>query len=158
MTRHTVQHDSFTLEKTYDHAPATVFRAWTDPAAKRSWFAETEGFTQIDYDLDFRVGGLEHCSGHEPNGQRFTYDAVIHDIAENNRIVLAYRMTMNGTPISVSLATVVFEQTGEGTRLTYTEQAAFLDGLDNAGPRREGVSAQLDMLALQLAGTHEGIH
>jgi uncharacterized protein YndB with AHSA1/START domain len=158
MTGHSVQHDSFTIEKTYDHAPSVVFRAWTDPAAKRSWFAETEGFTRIDYDLDFRVGGLEHCSGHEPDGQRFTYDAVIHDIVQNDRIVIAYRMTMAGTPISVSLATVRFEPAGTGTRLTYVEQAAFLDGLDNAGPRHAGVSAQLDMLALQLAGTHEGIH
>jgi len=158
MTRHTVQHDSFTIEKTYDHAPATVFRAWTDPAAKRSWFAETEGFTQLDYGLDFRVGGLEHCSGHEPNGQRFTYDAVIHDIVQDDRIVIAYRMTMDGAPISVSLATVRFEPDGAGTRLTYVEQAAFLDGLDNAGPRHEGVSAQLDKLALQLAGTQAGVH
>jgi uncharacterized protein YndB with AHSA1/START domain len=157
MTDRRVEHDTFSIGKDYSFAPATVFAAWADPAAKRHWFAGTEGFDGIEYALDFRVGGEERCAGNHPGGQRFTYDAVIHDIVADERIVLAYRMTMDGTPISVSLATITFEPAGEGTRLTYTEQAAFLDGLDNAGPRRMGVAAQLDTLARQLAGETETI-
>jgi hypothetical protein len=42
--------------------------------------------------------------------------------------------------------------------LTYVEQDAFLDGLDNAGPRREGVAWQLEQLALELAEAREGVH
>lgn len=151
MTARRVDHDLFTIEKDYAFSPATVFAAWADPAAKRHWFAETEGFEGIEYALDFRVGGLERCAGSHPGGPRFTYDAVIHDIVADGRIVLAYRMTMDGAPISVSLATITFERAGGGTRLTYTEQAAFLDGLDNAGPRRTGVAAQLDTLAQLLS-------
>jgi uncharacterized protein YndB with AHSA1/START domain len=150
MTARSVEHDRFSIEKTYDFPPAAVFGAWADPAAKRGWFAETEGFSGIDYTLDFRVGGLETCSGDHPAAGHFTYDGVIHDIVGNERIVIAYRMTMDGAPISVSLATVTFEPQGRGTRLTYTEQAAFLDGLDNAGPRRTGVAWQLEQLARQL--------
>lgn len=158
MTDRRVDHDTFTLSRRYDFPPRTVFAAWAEPAAKRRWFAETEGFTEIEHALDFRVGGLESASGRAPEGGRFTYDAVIHDIKEGARIILAYRMTMDGTPISVSLATVSFEADGDGTMLTYVEQDAFLDGLDNAGPRREGVAWQLEQLALALAETHEGVH
>lgn len=150
MTVRSVEHDRFSIEKTYDFPPAVVFGAWADPGAKRGWFAETEGFSGIDYALDFRVGGLETCSGEHPAAGRFTYDGVIQDIARNERIVIAYRMAMDGAPISVSLATVTFEPAARGTRLTYTEQAAFLDGLDNAGPRRTGVAWQLEQLARQL--------
>jgi uncharacterized protein YndB with AHSA1/START domain len=150
MTARSVQHDSFSIDRDYDFPPARVFAAWADPAAKKRWFADTEGFSGIEYALDFKVGGLESASGRHPEAGRFTYDAVIHDIVEDKRIVLAYRMTMDGQPISVSLATVTFKPTASGTRLTYTEQAAFLDGLDNAGPRREGVAAQLEALAAQL--------
>ena len=156
MTERSVEHDQFSIEKRYDFPPGMVFRAWADPAAKRRWFAETEGFTDIEYGLDFRVGGTETCSGRHPAAGRFTYDAVIQDIVENDRIVLAYRMTMDGTPISVSLATVTFEAAGAATRLTNTEQAAFLDGLDNAKPRRTGVAWQLEHLARELQNATAG--
>jgi hypothetical protein len=48
--------------------------------------------------------------------------------------------------ISVSLATIEFEKTGAGTRLTVTEQGAFLDGYDDAGSRERGTAALLDRL------------
>jgi uncharacterized protein YndB with AHSA1/START domain len=51
---------------------------------------------------------------------------------------MAGAMYDGDTRISVSLATVEFFPVGEGTRVIYTEQAAFLDGLDNPRSRREG--------------------
>ena len=57
MTQRSVTHATFVLERVYDAAPARVFKAFADPAAKRRWFAEGEGW-QIDaFDADFRVGG-----------------------------------------------------------------------------------------------------
>jgi hypothetical protein len=52
-------------------------------------------------------------------------------------------MYVDGTKISVSLATVEFAKTGKGTRLTVTEQGAFLDGYDDAGSRERGTSERL---------------
>jgi uncharacterized protein YndB with AHSA1/START domain len=49
--------------------------------------------------------------------------------------------------ISVSVATVEFAKAAEGTRLTLTEQGAYLDGLDAPAPRRGGTEAMLDNLA-----------
>lgn len=59
-------------------------------------------------------------------------------------------MTMDDQRISVSLATVELAATESGTHLVFTEQGAYLDGLDNAQARRTGTTAQLDNLATVL--------
>ncbi len=53
---------------------------------------------------------------------------------------------MGGQRISVSLATVEFDPAGAGTRLTYTEQGAFLDGGDTGAIREHGTRELLDQL------------
>jgi hypothetical protein len=53
--------------------------------------------------------------------------------------------------ISVSLGTVELKPEGDGTRLTFTEQGAFLDGLDSPSLREEGTGSLLDALEKELA-------
>ena len=60
-------------------------------------------------------------------------------------------MTINGTKISTSLATVEFALDGAGTRLKVTEQGAFLDGYDDAGSREKGTVSLLERLRESLA-------
>ena len=62
------------------------------------------------------------------------------------RIVTAYEMHLDGTRISVSLGTVDIKPEGNGTRLTYTEQGAFLDGFDKPEIREKGTTELLDAL------------
>ena len=59
-------------------------------------------------------------------------------------------MTIGGNRISASLATIEFEPGGAGTRLTYTEQGAFLDGHDNAAQREAGCRELFEALAAEL--------
>jgi hypothetical protein len=59
-------------------------------------------------------------------------------------------MYVDGTKVSVSLATVEFAKAGSGTKLTVTEQGAFLDGYDDAGSRERGTSDLLDSLGRSL--------
>ena len=61
-------------------------------------------------------------------------------------------MYVDGTKISVSLATVTFEKAGKGTKLTITEHGAFLDGYDDAGGREHGTNILLDQLGRALQG------
>lgn len=56
--------------------------------------------------------------------------------------------------ISVSVATIEFSKKADGTRLTWTEQGTYLDGID--GPeapslRQEGTTEMLDGLGRYLA-------
>ena len=70
------------------------------------------------------------------------------------RIVYSYEMYRDGARISVSLATIEFGKSGDGTAMTWTEQGAYLDGFDGADApvlRREGTAGMLDGLATYLA-------
>lgn len=68
----------------------------------------------------------------------------------DQRIVYTYDMHLDETRISVSLATVEFEPAGAGTRLVFTEQGAFLDGLDTPAQREQGTGELLDALGGEL--------
>ena len=142
MTNRSVTHATFVLERTYPASPARVFAAWADPGVKSRWFAADEAPTE--FDLDFRVGGREINRGLGPDGRTYTYEARYQDIVPDQRIVYAYDMYLDDTRISVSLGTVQIEPAGSGTRLTYTEQGAFLDGHDTPEAREHGTRELLD--------------
>src|SRR3954447_25818873 len=100
--------------------------------------------------MDFRVGGRETSRGGPPGGPIHAFDARYQDIIPNQRIIFSYDMHLDETRISVSLATVALEPAGSGTKLTFTEQGAFLDGFDDAGGRERGTVDLLDALGAAL--------
>ena len=150
MTERSVTHATFVIERTYDAAPARVFNAFADPAAKARWFAGPDEWITREFDLDFRVGGREVNRGGPPGGPVHVFEARYHDIVPNERIITAYEMYMDETRSSVSIATVEFEPAGHGTTLRYTEQGAFLDGLDAVASREQGTRELLDALGESL--------
>jgi len=146
MTERSVTHATFVVERTYEAAPARVFNAWADPQAKAEWFADADG----EFELDFRIGGREINRSGSPEGPVYLYDARYQDIVPDERIVYTYDMYANETRISVSLATVEFKGDGERTRVVYTEQGAYLDGLDTPDAREQGMGGLFDALAAAL--------
>lgn len=146
MTERSVTHSTFSLERRYEAAPGRVFAAWADPAAKSTWF----GMPDAEYELDFQVGGREFSRGAAPDGSVYTYEARYQDIVEAQRIVYTYDMLMGDTRISVSVSTVELIPDGDGTRLRFTEQGAFLDGHDKPEFREDGTRQLLDALAKTL--------
>jgi uncharacterized protein YndB with AHSA1/START domain len=148
MTERSVTHSTFVVERTYDASPARVFAAWAEPERKARWFGDPETGV-AEYELDFRVGGREFNRG-SVEGQAYTYEARYQDIVPDERIVYAYDMHMGETRTSVSLATVELKTEGEGTKLVFTEQGAFLDGLDDPSQRENGTGALLDALGKEL--------
>ncbi len=156
MTRRSVTHATFTIERRYNASPARVFNAFADPAAKAQWFTGPEEWRPAEHELDFRVGGRETSRGGPKGGPIHTYEARYYDIVPNERIVLAYDMHLDDTRNSVSLATFEFKPDGPGgagTTLIFTEQGAFLDGYDDAGSREHGTRELLDALGEALRRT-----
>ena len=102
------------------------------------------------FEMDFRVGGREHNSGGRKGGPIHSFNAIYQDIVENQRIIYAYDMHIDDRRISVSLATIELKPEGSGTRLTFTEQGAFLDGYDDPGDRERGTRLLLDALGKSL--------
>jgi uncharacterized protein YndB with AHSA1/START domain len=157
MTDRTVAHSTFTIERLYAAPPAQVFRAFADPARKRRWFAEGEGFDLDSFEMDFRVGAFERSrfrfkAGTPVHpGTPCANDTVYLDIVNNERIVLAYTMTVGGNRISASQSTFELLAAGTGTKLIFTEQAAFFSNADGPQIREQGWRALLDQLAKELA-------
>jgi uncharacterized protein YndB with AHSA1/START domain len=147
-------HSTFALERTYEATPARVWQAWTDPAEKRRWFGPPEP-AKAEHELDFRLGGLERMTVQSPGGA-YRFIARFQDIVEGERFVHTYEMYLGDARISVSVATVVLEATGGGTKLTMTEQGVFLDGLDNPAEREHGTGELLNTLARHLQDTRGG--
>jgi uncharacterized protein YndB with AHSA1/START domain len=145
-----VTHASFTVERTYRAAPAKVFAAFCDPAAKRRWLVEGEGFTVESYEPGFGVGAFERSSFRFQAGPLVRNDTVYMDVLQDRRIVFAYSMTLEDKPMSTSLATVLFEPQGAGTRMIFTEQGAYLAGFDDVAGRENGTRELLEALDREL--------
>lgn len=150
MTERTVIHETFVIERVYPVPPSRVFNAYADPETKARWFDGPPEMEVLESTLDFRVGGRERNVVKEPGSPVLAYDAVYWDIVPDSRIVLTYDMHLGDKRISVSVATTELMPEGDGTRLIYTEQGAFLDGLDSAASRQEGSAWILDALGKEL--------
>ncbi|MBV9384593.1 MAG: SRPBCC family protein [Streptosporangiaceae bacterium] len=146
MSDHCVAHATFSLERTYSAAPARVFAAWAEPAAKARWFAGPDS----GHRLDFRVGGREVAQGANSDGDLLTFESAYHDIVPSARIVYSSTLSVRDKVATVSVTTVEFSPAGDGTRLLLTEQGTYLDGLEDPSWREQGTSQQLDALDTEL--------
>jgi uncharacterized protein YndB with AHSA1/START domain len=146
-----VVHATFNLARTYEAPVARVWRALTEVEAKSKWFSGPPGrWELVERHMDVRVGGSERVKGRWEGGTVSTFDAVYHDVIENERLVYSYVMHLDDKKISVSLATMQLEADGTKTTLKVTEQGAFLDGYDDAGSREHGTGLLLDAIGASL--------
>ena len=152
MTEHSARHITFVVERTYQADPARVFNAWADSEAKDVWMDDPEFESDgSEFEFDFRVGGYERFGGVNPDGSPYRYDGTFYDIVQDERIVYLYEMYENGERSSVSLTTVEFAKDEAGTKLTYTEQGVFLEGIEPPEDRQQGVELILSNLETYLA-------
>ena len=141
----------FIVQRTFAAPPARVFRAFAEASEKAQWFGWTDEWEPLEVSLDFRVGGEEVAHGKHVTGMVSEMWAQYQDIVPDERIVWTYRMSLNGTPISVSLASIELSPDGGGTRMVFTEQDAFLDGYADNGGREHGTNEILNALGALLA-------
>jgi uncharacterized protein YndB with AHSA1/START domain len=137
-----IKHESFTITRTFAKCRAHVWSAWSDRDKKWRWLTgATE--TSPDYVMDFRVGGSERSAFTSPMGKHENHTTYF-DIRDEEHIVYAYSMSVNGRVHSVSVATVTFADDGGGTRMTYAEQITMIGPSDGAEGRQHGWNALFD--------------
>ena len=124
-------HATFTIERVYPNCRAHVWAAWAVREKKAAWLGNR------DLALDFRPDGLERSAFKDQMGEHLN-EGRYFEILDQQRIVLAYSMALNGRVHTVSLTTIVFADEGAGTRLTYTEQMCVIPPSDGAQGRRHG--------------------
>jgi uncharacterized protein YndB with AHSA1/START domain len=151
MTVRTVTCSTFTIERTLAALPSQVFAAFADVNLKTRMLASSddeevgEAFGHTEF--DFRIGGRERFDFVEEDGREMKYNALYYDIVPNERIVYAYEMYAGESRISVSVASIELLESEISTRLIWTEQGAFLDGLDTSELREGGTSWMIDNMA-----------
>ena len=152
MNTHQVVHSTFVVEREYPATPERVFNAWADPAARKEWSTAPQGMEAGEGSFDFRVGGQETSSFTTQDGHEITTASTFHDIVPNTRIVYSYELFGDNERASVSLSTVemIPGPDGETTKLIYTEQGTYLDGLDKPEFREAGMTGILEKLAATL--------
>ena len=155
MEQQSVTHSTFVIERSYPATPERVFAMFSDPKKKRRWFAEGDEFAVLEFEMDFRVGGKERIrfrTGDDSplKGASLTNDTVYCDIVTNRRIVLAYSMAVGEKRMSASLSTFELLPAEQGTKLIFTEQAAFFEDADGPEMRKAGWNLLLNRLDEEL--------
>jgi uncharacterized protein YndB with AHSA1/START domain len=151
-----VVHADFTIERQYDCTPSQTFSAFADPELKGAWFGAPAEWENRALELDFRVGGGEVSRGGPPGEPIHTFRSRYHDIVTDERIVFTYDLLIDDRLMSTSVTTVQFFEAEGGTRLLFTEQGAFFDGLDAPAEREHGTGLLLDALGKHLAAEAAG--
>lgn len=148
-----ITHGTFVIERRLSALPDRVFGAYTSLAAKSAWFRTPGDVEVLDRDFDFRVGGKERFRARWASGLVSDFQAIYHDIVENERIVLVYDLYHGDEKLSVSLQTIELRSEGNGTVLLHTEQGAYFSGGQEAIDGREhGTTWHVDNLVAVIEG------
>jgi uncharacterized protein YndB with AHSA1/START domain len=148
-------HNTFVIEHSYPQPPDRVYAAFAQPARKRRWYAEGEHEIQ-EFEMEFRVGGQERLryrfkDGHPIAGSEIANESIYQDIEPDKRIVLTSKMSLNGKPIVVMLATFEFVPAEKGTNLILTHQGTYIDWPDGVKMIETGWRGLIERLEKNLA-------
>ncbi len=154
-TEPTAIHNTFVIERNFPQSPARVFSAFAQPALKRRWYAEGDHEIK-DFHMDFRAGGKEQFryrfkDGHPIAGSEIANESVFQEIADEKRIVMTSRMSLNGKPIVVMIATFEFLPGQKGTDLILTHQGTYIDWPDGVKMIEMGWNGLIGRLQKELA-------
>ena len=117
------------IERAYPAPASRVFAAFATKEAKDAWGDTGDlsepGADAAESEFDFRVGGHERF-GFGYQGISYRYDARYYEIAPGQRIIYSYEMYADGVRISVSVATIEFAATADGTGTADLDRAGRL--------------------------------
>ena len=152
-----VVHNTFVIEKQFTRPAAEVFDAISDPEKARKWHSDERSSEIISYEHDFREGGFERMvykmgAATPIPGMTLENEGRFQEIVPGERVVVASTMSLGGRRISVTQSTFELLPEGEGTKLVFTHQGAFLPGADGPEMRRQGWETLLERVAKVVEG------
>jgi uncharacterized protein YndB with AHSA1/START domain len=147
-----VVHATCVVERSFSHPPNVVFQALSDGDKVRQWMGPREGSVLVDFQSDFREGGLQTLK-YQMGPKTPIPGVVINNearflcIVPDERIVMASTMKRDEWLFSASLVTFELLVTEKGTDIIITHQGAFLEGSDGPTMRHQGWNVLADRLA-----------
>ncbi|MDB5079299.1 MAG: ATPase [Chloroflexi bacterium] len=113
-----------------------VFKTFTDPASIPNWWGPGYLTTTVDQ-MEVKFGGVWRYLQQEPDGSKYGFKGVYHDIVAPERLV--YTFEFEGMPGHVMLETVTFEEQEGKTLLK--EIAVFQSVEDRDGMLQSGMES-----------------
>jgi uncharacterized protein YndB with AHSA1/START domain len=145
------QHATIVLERTYSAPLERVFSEFADPVARARWSPPSNDVLIYDQ-TDFRAGGRDLFRCGPQDDAKFRGETLYHLIVPNKRVVSSETLDADGQRLAVSLSTLDFEATGEGTNLKLTVQMVSLVGAGMIESYQSGNNSALENLARHLSG------
>ncbi len=110
------------LSRVIDAPPEKIYRAWTEPALLRRWFAPRPWITP-QAELDVRPGGASLVVMRDPEGNDYPNHGLYLEVVPNRRLVFTDAFVAAWEPSKTTpFMTVIltFEESGRGTLYTAT--------------------------------------
>lgn len=142
------RHSTFTIERKLPGRPAHAWRFWADPSLKQAWSGCHPDWTMLEQVQEFHIGGRDFSRMRDTEGAIHVVDMRYLDLLQPQRILYAYTMHRDATPLSASLVTIELLPQGEATGMVYTEHLTMLAG--DADLRRQGTGHGFDRLVLEM--------
>lgn len=133
---------SLTLRRTVQASRDKVFRAWTDPAVLRQWFAP-EGYAVPTAELDLTVGGRYRIVMAAPDGGKHVATGTYREIRRPERLVFTWQWEDAEDPAE-TLVTVQFHDRGAATEVVLTHER--FPNEEDRDKHEEGWSSVLNRL------------
>lgn len=104
------------LKRVFSAPPEKVFRAWTEPALLKKWFAPLP-WTTVKVETDVREGGASLVVMRSPDGKEYPNHSVYLEVAKNERLVftVAFTTAWELSEKPFMLVELKFEAQGENT-------------------------------------------
>jgi uncharacterized protein YndB with AHSA1/START domain len=131
---------TLTFERHVAAPLATLYAAWTSPAARAVWASPAPTVTVEFLEADSRVGGREVSLCKVAGEPDIRVEAGWLDLVPTERTVGYEVVSREGENLSAALATAEFAEDGAGSRIKVTVQLASL-ATDMAAGYRQGFDA-----------------
>lgn len=144
------------LTRVIDAAPAKVYRAWTDPALLRQWFAPKPYETPVA-ELDVRPGGANYIVMRGPDGQDMPNRGTYLEVVENQRLVFTDAYIGAWVPSEKPFMTVILTFEDQGGKTKYTARVRHWSVADRETHEKMGFAQGWAICADQLEALAKSI-
>ncbi len=147
----TVAERELVLERIIAAPPEKLYRAWTEPALLKQWFAPKPWTTPV-VETDLRPGGSSLFVMKSPEGQDFPNRGIYLEVVPNKRLVFtdAFVKAWEPSEKPFMVATITFDDLGGG-KTRYTARVRHWSAADRETHEKMGFHTGWGQCADQLA-------
>lgn len=138
------------LTRVIDAPREKVFRAWTDPALLKQWFAPLP-YTTSEAEMDVRPGGANRIVMRDPQGNEMPNRGVYLEVVENERLVFTDAYTKAWEPSEKPFITVILTFEDQGGKTKYTARVRHWSVADREAHEKMGFEKGWGQCTDQLA-------